>query len=281
MTDAALPEYRLHALRYATRAGRRRDNFLGGDPHDGPMTMDYYVWVAVAPDGTAVAIDTGFNAEVAAQRGRTFLRDPVDSLQLLDVDPAQLKHVILTHLHYDHVGNLGKFPAATFHIQEAEVHYATGRYMHYPRLSHSFEANDVCDLIRLNFAQRVLMYRAGAEIAPGITVHPTGGHSAGLQFVRVNTRRGWVVLASDVTHYYENMERGRPFPTAFHVGEMLEGFDALRAAAPSEDAIVPGHDPEVMRRYPAPKPELDGIVVTLDVPPTPTTTARQPSAAHA
>src|SRR5690606_25170969 len=99
------------------------------------------------------------------------------------------------------------------------------------------EANDVCELIRLNFAQRVLMYRAGAEIAPGISVHPTGGHSAGLQFVRVHTRRGWVVIASDVTHFYENFQRGRPFPTAFHIGDMLEGFDALRAAAPSEDAI--------------------------------------------
>ena len=93
---------------------------------------------------------------------------------------------------------------------------------------------------------------------------PTGGHSAGLQFVRVNTERGWVVLASDVTHFYENMETGRPFTTAFHIGEMLEGFDKLRAAAPTPEHIVPGHDPEVMRRYPAPRPELEGIVVRLD-----------------
>ena len=52
----------------------------------------------------------------------------------------------------------------------------------------------------------------------------------GLQCVRVDTARGWVVLASDVTHFYENMETNRPFTTAFHVGDMLEGFDKLRAA---------------------------------------------------
>ncbi len=48
---------------------------------------------------------------------------------------------------------------------------------------------------------------------------------------------------------------------------MMEGFDKLRAAAPTPAHIVPGHDPEVMRRYPAPSPALEGIVVRLDVAP--------------
>ena len=75
------------------------------------------------------------------------------------------------------------------------------------------------------------------------------------------------MLASDVTHYYENMETGRPFTAAFHIGEMLEAYDALRAHAATLQHIVPGHDPLVMRRYPPTKPELEGIVVRLDVMP--------------
>ena len=55
------------------------------------------------------------------------------------------------------------------------------------------------------------------------------------------------MLASDVTHYYEHMDSGRPFTTTFHVGDTLEGYDRLRAIAPSPDHIVPGHDPLVMR----------------------------------
>ena len=86
-----------------------------------------------------------------------------------------------------------------------------------------------------------------------MTVHAAGGHSAGLQFVRVNTRRGPVVLASDVSHFYENMMSERPFTTAFHVGDMLEGFDRLRRGA-GREPIVPGHDPLVMKLYPAPGP---------------------------
>jgi glyoxylase-like metal-dependent hydrolase (beta-lactamase superfamily II) len=261
-----LPEYELFAIRYAMRDARRANHFIGGDPHDGPMPMDYFLWAAVGPERTFV-IDTGFTAEVAAKRERTFLRCPVETLQLIGIDGDTVRDVILTHLHYDHVGNFHRFPAAQFHLQEPEMAYATGHYMRHPRLAHSFEVEDVVGMVRLNFARRLMFYDGPAELAPGISVHPVGGHSAGLQFVRVHTRRGWVVVASDVTHFYENMLSGRPFTTAFHVGEMLEGFDALRAQAPSLAHIVPGHDPLVMKCYPAPSSNLEGVVVRLDVAP--------------
>src|SRR6187551_3385839 len=259
-----LPEYELFAIRYAMREAKRSDHFIGGDPHDAPMAMDYFLWVAKGADRTFV-IDTGFTAEVAAKRGRTHLRDPIEALKLVGVDGDSVQDVILTHLHYDHVGNFHRFPAAQFHLQETEMHYATGRYMRHPRLAHSFEVEDIVGVVRLNYAKRVLFYNGGAELAPGITLHPVGGHSMGLQFVRVHTKRGWVVVASDVTHFYENLESRRPFVTSFHVGEMLDGFEALIAAAPTPAHIVPGHDPLVMARYPAPSPELEGIAVRLDV----------------
>src|SRR6201991_256862 len=261
-----LPEYELFAIRYAMREARRADHFIGGDPHDGPMAMDYFVWVAKGLERSFV-IDCGFTEETAKKRKRTFLRDPIDALKLVGVDAATVDDVILTHLHYDHVGNFHRFPKAQFHLQEPELAYATGRYMRYPRLSHSFEVEDVCGIVRLNYAQRVVFYNGDAELAPGLTVHAVGGHSAGLQFVRVKTRRGFVVLASDVTHFYENMASSRPFTTAFHIGEMLEGFDRLIALAPDESHIVPGHDPLVMKLYPAPSSGLEGIAVRLDVPP--------------
>lgn len=261
-----LPQYELFAIRYATRDGRRQNNFIGGDPHDAPMPMDYFIWVAKGADHTVI-IDIGFTAEVAAKRGRTFLRCPTKSLGLIGVAANGIEDVVLTHLHYDHCGNLDRFPKARFHLQEPEIQYATGRYMAYPKLSHSFEVEDVCDVVRLNFGRRVKWYDGDAQLAPGIELYLTGGHSGGLMFARVNTARGWVVVASDVSHFYENMETGRPFTTAFHVGQMLEGFDRLYALAPTPAHIVPGHDPEVMRRYPAPSPELEGIVARLDVPP--------------
>jgi glyoxylase-like metal-dependent hydrolase (beta-lactamase superfamily II) len=273
------PDHELFAIRYATRDARRSDHFIGGDPHDGLMPMDYFVWVATG-GGRTFVIDTDFNAEVCEKRKRTFLRCPAQSLIHLGIDANTVADVILTHLHYDHAGNFDRLPKACFYLQERELAYATGRYMHYPRLSHSFEVEDVCGIVRLNYARRVIFHNSDAELAPGLTIHAAGGHSAGLQFVRVKTRRGFVVLASDVSHFYENMASGRPFTTAFHVGEMLEGFDKLLALAADESHIIPGHDPLVMKLYPAPSPQLEGVAVRLDVPPSGAAPSRTDHPSH-
>ncbi|MBZ8132387.1 N-acyl homoserine lactonase family protein [Afifella sp. IM 167] len=261
-----LPRYELYAIRYASRDGRRPEHFLGGDPHDAPMPMDYFVWVAVSPQ-RAVVIDTGLSREVADKRGRTFLRCPIETLGALGIAPQEVEEVVLTHLHNDHAGNLGRLPKARFHLQEREIHFATGRLMRFEHLARPFEVKDVCDVIRLNFDQRMAMHAGAHEIAPGIRLHPAGGHSPGLQFVTVHTARGWVVVASDVSHFYENVEAQRPFRLVVNLGDMMEGFEALTALAPSPAHIIPGHDPRVMERYPAASPALEGIAVALHVPP--------------
>ncbi|MDB5377160.1 MAG: fold metallo-hydrolase [Rubritepida sp.] len=112
---SAPPEYEVFAIRYATRGARRAEAFIDPDPHDGPLPMDYYVWVARSAEATVV-IDTGFSRDVGERRGRTFLRCPVETLSLLGIQPAEVAHVIVTHLHNDHAGNLGLFPAARFHL---------------------------------------------------------------------------------------------------------------------------------------------------------------------
>ena len=260
------PTYEVFAIRYARRDARRAEHFIGGDPHDGPMPMDYFIWLIRSPD-RAVVVDLGFTAATAAERKREFLRCPVDALRLLDVDPDTVRDVVLTHLHYDHVGNLSRFPAATFHLQEPDLHFAVGRHMRHAHMRHAFAVEDVIDIVRANYAGRVRLYDGPVTLCPGITLHPAPGHSAGLQFVRVKTARGPVVLASAAAPFDENMDTGRPFPICVSVADTLDSYARVLAAAPSRDHIVPGHDPLVMRRYPAPRPDLEGIAVRLDVPP--------------
>jgi len=180
----ATPEYELFAIRYATRDARRVEHFIGGDPHDGPMPMDYFTWIAIGAERTFV-IDTGFTEIVGTQRKRSFLRCPVDSLKLLRVDPNAVKDVILTHLHYDHVGNFHRFPVAQFHLQDRELNYATGHSMRHAYCAQAFEVEDVVGIVRLNFGRRVTFHDGAETLAPGISLHLTGGHTAGLQFVRV------------------------------------------------------------------------------------------------
>lgn len=260
------PSYEVFAIRYARREASRAQHFIGGDPHDGPMPMDYFLWL-IRGHGRTVVVDTGFSAEVATRRGRELLCDPVDALRLLGVEPLTVRDVVLTHLHYDHVGNFSRFPAAEFHLQEPDLHFAVGRHMRYPHMRQVFEVDDVVGIVRLNYGGRVRLHNGLVQLAPGISLHPAPGHSAGLQFVRVDTARGPVVLASDVSHFYENMDSGRPFPICVSVADSLDSYELLFAAAATRDHIVPGHDPLVMQRYPAPHPDLDGVAVRLDVPP--------------
>ena len=260
-------EFEIFAIRYAHIAERAaRENFIAADPHDGPMPMDFYVWAAVGPTHTYV-IDTGFSATAARKRGRELLRSPDDGLRQIGVDASAVKNVILTHLHYDHVGNFDLFPQATFFVQDKEMCYATGRYMREPPFSQAYEVDEVVGLVREVYQGRVELTDGEAELSPGLSVHFIGGHTMGLQCVRVWTRRGWVVLASDASHFYANMERPSPFPIVFNVGEMLDGFRTMRRLAETPDHIVPGHDPLVLARYPAPAAELDGIAARLDVAP--------------
>jgi glyoxylase-like metal-dependent hydrolase (beta-lactamase superfamily II) len=261
--DDKLPQYEIYAIRYATREARRAEHFIGGDPHDAPMPMDYFTWVVIGA-GRNIVVDTGFTAEVAVQRKRKFLRCPVATMAQLGVAPEAVSDVILTHLHYDHVGNFHKFPAARFHLQEREMGFATGRYMRYEKFGRSFEVEDVVGMVRLNFKGRVELHAGDVALAPGLSLHFTGGHTAGLQIVRVHTRRGWVVLASDAAHFYENMQTNRPFTTAFHLGDMIDAYRTVERLADSPDHIIPGHDPLVMRQYPAPTPAMEGVIVRLD-----------------
>lgn len=263
-----LPQYELYALRYATRDALRSHHFMGGDPHDGPMPMDFFIWVAKGPHRTFV-IDLGFSCAAAHKRKRSFLQDPIESLRLVGVDPLSVEDVILTHLHYDHAGNFDGLPHARFHVQEDEVQFATGRYIRYKYFSLGFEEEDVVKVVRLNFAQRIEMHQGAMALDPGIELVPAPGHTPGQQVVRVHTARGWVVLASDAAHYYENILRKRPFASAFHVADMIETFDRILKLAGGVEHVIPGHDPLVMQIYPPPSADLLGKVVRLDVPPLP------------
>jgi glyoxylase-like metal-dependent hydrolase (beta-lactamase superfamily II) len=188
-------------------------------------------------------------------------------LQAIGVAADDVGDVILSHLHYDHCGNHDMFPGAKYHVQDIEMAYCTGRCMCLDGLRGPFEEDDVVAMVRKVFARRVVFHDGEGQIAEGITVHHVGGHSKGLQVTRVWTRRGWMVLASDASHFYANMESGRAFPILHSHEDTLRGYDTMRRLASAPNGIVPGHDPLVLARYPAAAPGLEGIALRLDVDP--------------
>lgn len=258
------PAYEIYAIRYAHLERTARHNFIDGDPHDGPMPLDYYVW-AIRGERTFI-LDTGFDAPMAAQRGRQLVRPVAEGLKAVGIDPATVRDVIISHMHYDHAGNHELFPAARYHLQDAEMEYCTGRSMCHGLLRAPFDAADVQAMVGRVFADRVVFHDGDVQLAPGITLHRVGGHTRGLQVVRVHTRRGWVVLASDAAHFYANWRQRRPFPIVENVPAYLEALRRVEALADSPRHVIPGHDPEVLRRYPRALPDVADIV-RLDLEP--------------
>lgn len=251
-----MSDYEVFAVKYASMDRKRSDNFIRMDTHDGPMPLDFFVWVVRGAAGTFV-IDTGFDADTARRRNRWLQRPVAEGLKAIGVQPDEVRDVVITHLHYDHAGNHMLFPQARYHLQEKEMAFATGPCMCHHALNHTFEAGDVQAMVGRVFEGRVCFHDGSREIAPGLSLHWIGGHSRGLQVVRVHTRRGWVVLASDAAHYYENFIEAAPFPIVVDLAEMVAGYDLLRQLASSEAHVIPGHDPLVLTRYPA---VAEGIV---------------------
>jgi glyoxylase-like metal-dependent hydrolase (beta-lactamase superfamily II) len=201
------------------------------------------------------------------KRERAVTKPIGEGLKAIGIDPDAVEQVIVSHLHFDHTGNYDLFPRARYHLQDCEMAYATGRCMCHPHMRMPFEADDVTAMVRKVFAGRVAFHDGADELAPGISVHLVGGHSRGLQSVRVKTRRGFVVLAADAAHLYNHFEERRVFPIVDSIERVLEGYDLLAKLATSRRHVIPGHDPAVLTRYPAARAGLEGWVARLDADP--------------
>lgn len=243
-------EWEVFAIRYADRVARvRGDSFIFDDAHELPHPMDYYFWVLRSGE-RIIMVDTGYDQAEASRRGRPILQDPATALAPLGLTPDQIDTVVVTHLHYDHAGGLHLFPNAELHMQAAEMAYATGPCMCHDALKMPFTADHVCEAVQRLYSGKVVFHDGDGQIADGISVHCIGGHSRGLQAVRVRTAAGWLVLASDAAHFYENLWARKPFPIVVDLEDMLNGYKRLEALASHRDLIIPGHDPLVRSWFP-------------------------------
>ena len=253
MLDAGPDEdglYHIYQLRYAEAPQRTaRENFMRPDMHDGPMPLDFHVWVVRNKHRTLI-VDTGFGPRAAAERKWPLNIDPMEALARIGLPPDQITDAVISHMHFDHAGNLDKLPRACLHVQDQEAAFATGRCMCHKAMRAPFDVEDAVQLVRSTFAGRVRHHDGDAHIFPGISVHHFPGHSRGLQCVRVMTPRGVVLLASDATHFYANIARRQPFSGTVDMADTLESYERMLRIAGNIQHLVPGHDPLVRTFYP-------------------------------
>lgn len=265
--------YEVLAVRYGTRVTSKSEAYLNyhvyGEP-DAELVMDYFFWVVRSPARTVV-VDCGFDAAVGARRGRTQLVDPADALLGLGIDPAKVSQIVVTHAHYDHIGNLHRFPSAEVVIARSEYEFWTGPYASRMQFAHPTEPGELAHLARVGAEGRLRLVEGTTELAAGLELVVVGGHTPGQLIAQVATSDGAAVLAADALHFYEELQRDRPFNVVADLREMYRGFDVLREMTQDHGRVlVAGHDADVAGRFPGRPPGLpaglDDLVVRIAEP---------------
>jgi glyoxylase-like metal-dependent hydrolase (beta-lactamase superfamily II) len=261
------PDRRVLAVRVGTLDTTRSDVYLNyhlyGEP-DGPATLDYFFWV-IQHAGRCVVVDTGFSEQAARRRGRTFLLHPVDALRQLGIDPLGVEDLVVTHGHYDHVGNVALFPRARVHMAATEYAFWTSPTASHAQFSFYAEDQEIDHLRACHEQGRLRLFTGGTDVATGIRIEEVGGHTPGQAVVRVTTAEGQVLLASDAVHLYEELERNMPFTALSDLPAMYAAFHSIRSDAEAGAVtVVPGHDPDVLARFPActDLPARSAVVIT-------------------
>jgi N-acyl homoserine lactone hydrolase len=211
-------------------------------PPGGTVDGAVLAWLLRSGD-EAVLVDTGFGSMEKEDLKGDFKRIPEHTLQAqlkrFDLAPDEIRLVVNTHLHLDHCAGNCFVPNARFVVQRTELEYA-----HHPLPAHT-PAYDV-DLSSMNLD----VIDGDTEIADGIRVIVTPGHSPGSQAVLVDTEGGLFVLAGDTIAHYVNMDVPAgasywPGPLYVDLREYYASLDRLRDLG---GTILPGHDPLALEK---------------------------------
>lgn len=260
-------QYQVTIIKYGTRSTTKADVFLNYALYheaDAPIQMDYFVWI-VRNAARTVVVDTGFSRHGGDARGRTHLVDVRGAFGDFGVEPASAPDVLVTHAHYDHIGNLDHFARSRVYLARREREFWRSRHAARALFHHSVEDAELAHLDQVDREGRLALFDERTTIAPGIEAIVVGGHTPGQCVVKVDTSDGVVLLASDAVHYFEEYERDRLFTSVADLVEMYAGFDTIRSMidAGEVDHLVPGHDPDTLSRFTPVTGRYAGLAATI------------------
>jgi glyoxylase-like metal-dependent hydrolase (beta-lactamase superfamily II) len=242
----------VYALRYGTLRNFPVASLVAGADTARRMDIALMVWLIKRPDGRNVLVDAGFYRDKFMQRWKPsdYIK-PSDAVRAVGLEPENITDIIVSHVHWDHLDGADLFPNARIWIQRDEyTHHVNdvGRV-----LDRTIDSLDAIMLASFNRDGRLHLIDGDDQtVMPGIKVYTGGRHTFASQFASVATAQGTVVLASDNMYLYENLAKHAPVSQTLDAASNLRAQERMLQLASSARLIVPGHDPEVFVRFPAP-----------------------------
>ena len=253
VSGAGDPARQVLAVRYGYRVTTRAQSYLNfhmyGEP-DADLDIDYFFWVI--RDGRGVfLVDTGFAPEAGDRRRRVHFTTPAEALPGLGIAPEDVTAIVITHAHWDHTGNVRQFPNAQVIMTEAEYDFWTSPIADRGQFAAHREPEEIALLRRAREQDRLTLFTGQHTLVSGVELIEVSGHTPGQLIAAVATGNGGTaVLASDALHFYEEVERDRPFAILADLPAMYRAYDTLaQLAAQPGTHLVAGHDPAVRARF--------------------------------
>jgi glyoxylase-like metal-dependent hydrolase (beta-lactamase superfamily II) len=248
------PVYEIYAAKYAGPFTSKLAFLLYNQGWDQDIDRYYYIWVVKGPTET-ILVDTGVGLTVAADRKLKGYVNPIDVAARIGVKPNDVTKVVITHMHWDHVGGMEMmpkaYPQATFYVQKREYDFWTK----HPVAKRKIFAGGADPLAYkvmqdMEGTSRLQLVNGDMNIGPGLDIMLGPGHTIGTQSLAVPTAEGTAVVASDCGHLARNFKEDTPSMLITDLIGWMETYDKVRAKASSVDLCFPGHDAGMLLNYP-------------------------------
>lgn len=244
--------YEIYALKYASLKFKFPVTFFAvGSTSKDSIQPCYMVYLLKGKNGKNILVDAGFTETPPIYNMASFnYVRPDEMLKKINVDPASITDIILTHPHWDHIGGIDLFPNAMVWMQEQDFNYFVGTAWQNNIDSSGFNTKDVLKIKQKKLDKKLQSIKGDSiEIMPGIRVFTGSKHTYESQYVLVGTGNDKVIIASDNSWVYYNLVNLLPIPKTFDTNAYLQNLKRMRAMVKNVDLILPGHDPLVFSKF--------------------------------